>query len=409
MLFSTLESAWGYRGKFNLVGDMKSKLAVLQFTGMVSFKYGSLEQYVVQVGAFCRELGYQTCLQYEKYPSSEKYINELKAQHIKLVCSPTYTNPIRCLWNCFRLIASVRPDVIHVYFASRYAKMAIPWLAKLFSVKRVVCMVLTDAQYKGRHLSRFMYHHYDHVLPVSNAVKQGLLVCGVDEKNMQTHYMGLFGVKKRSQELNRQLREKYSIPSEALVMMNISFDAWAKGNDIFLEAFKSIYTEFPNLYLVNVGVDPQVSGLPGMAKELAVSDRVRWVGIVDEGWKMMSMADFYVQPSRSEGLPLTIMEAMAVELPVVATNVSGNIEAVVDGQTGIVSEPDAEGLADGIRKMIGRRSHWAVFSKNAFDYFAEHFDGARSVETLVMKYYLHSTPPEDANVLPVPAQDTWLV
>jgi glycosyltransferase involved in cell wall biosynthesis len=104
---------------------------------------------------------------------------------------------------------------------------------------------------------------------------------------------------------------------------------------------------------------------------------------------MLNAADFYVQSSRfGEGLPLAIMEAMALRLPVIATMVAGNPEAVVDRRTGLLVPPgDPTLLAGAILDLAGRRSEWRGLGEAGHARFRELFDGHRSVALLVDAFY----------------------
>src|SRR5688572_28462531 len=109
-----------------------------------------------------------------------------------------------------------------------------------------------------------------------------------------------------------------------MVLANIAFDAAFKGVDLLLEAFQSVRAAKGDVYLIQVGIDPVTSQLPWTAEQLGIDPYVRWVGTRDTGWRLLQAADIYVQPSKfGEGLPLAIMEAMALRLPVVATHVAG--------------------------------------------------------------------------------------
>ena len=98
-----------------------------------------------------------------------------------------------------------------------------------------------------------------------------------------------------------------ALSDEAIVLSCIAFDNPLKGLDILLNTFHIVREGFPKLHLIIVGVDEQTSALPLQANALGLSDCVHWAGIRDAGWQILNAADIYLQPSRSEGLPLSIM------------------------------------------------------------------------------------------------------
>jgi glycosyltransferase involved in cell wall biosynthesis len=186
-----------------------------------------------------------------------------------------------------------------------------------------------------------------------------------------------------------RIRDDLGIPRSAVVVGNIAFDSAFKGVDVLLEALHSVRAKRDDVYLVQIGVDPAISPLHRLAQERGINPYVRWAGIRDAGWQLLQAADIYVQPSRfGEGLPLSIMEAMALRLPVVATRVSGNAEAVVDGVTGLlVDSDDASALAQGLLTAIESRNRWHAWGDTGRERYEKLFDGHRSVETLLSTYY----------------------
>ena len=93
--------------------------------------------------------------------------------------------------------------------------------------------------------------------------------------------------------------------------------------------------------------------LRALAEELGMSDRLHLLGLRDDVETVLAAGDVFVQPSRSEGLPLAVLEAMGAARPVVASRVGGIGEAVRDGETGYLVPPaDPARLADALRRVL---------------------------------------------------------
>lgn len=121
-----------------------------------------------------------------------------------------------------------------------------------------------------------------------------------------------------------------------------------KGHDVLLRAIAQV----DGVELAIVGEGSERVALEKLAIELGVSDRVKLLGWLDNTRTFIPQLDIFVQPSRSEGFPLAIVEAMLAALPVVATRVGSVAEAVIDGETGIlVNKNDVEGLAAALRHL----------------------------------------------------------
>lgn len=103
-----------------------------------------------------------------------------------------------------------------------------------------------------------------------------------------------------------------------------------------------------------VGEGPQRRELEGLLARLGLEGRVRLEGERRDVPAVLAGADVFVLSSRSEGLPVSVLEAMAAGLPVVASAVGGVAELVVDGETGILVRPaDAEALAGALGTLVG--------------------------------------------------------
>jgi len=108
------------------------------------------------------------------------------------------------------------------------------------------------------------------------------------------------------------------------------------------------------VHLAIAGRGDEKPHLESLARELGVAERLHLLGLRDDVESWLAAADVFVHPSRSEEMPLAILEAMAQGLPAVATRVGGVPDAVVDGETGLlVASGDVEGLRASIRALLG--------------------------------------------------------
>ncbi len=121
-----------------------------------------------------------------------------------------------------------------------------------------------------------------------------------------------------------------------------------KGYDVLLPAVAAI----PHARLVVLGEGDERAALEQQARELGIADRVEFAGWDPEPRRRLAEWDVFCLPSRSEGFPLSIVEAMLAGLPVVATRVGSVAEAVQDGETGIlVAKDDVAGLTDALFEL----------------------------------------------------------
>ena len=364
-----------------------ARRVVLHNTGMNSKKYGSFERYLVRVAQVCRERGYDTVMQYESRPASDEYVRDLERTGTRIVVASSRGRVVPAMAACARLVVQTRPAVINNHFASRHWDAVVVTVGRMAGATTLVNTVHSDPGYRSASRSRFVYDRFDHVLPVSNAVRASLEAGGVNPARLRTEYLGLFGERGRTAALRQEVRGKLGLPEDAVVIGCIGFAAEVKGVDLLLQAFKDVVESHANAYLLVVGVEQTPSALTRLSEDLGIAERVVWAGIVDHGWRLLNAVDVYVQPSRSEGLPFTLMEAMAMRLPIVCTNVSGNVEAIVDGTSGVVVRPDPDALAVGIKGLLDHPERWSVLADAAWERYREYFDGETSVDRLVTEVY----------------------
>lgn len=114
-----------------------------------------------------------------------------------------------------------------------------------------------------------------------------------------------------------------------------------KGLNFLLSALPSVIQEYPSVTLTIVGDGPQKIELEGLVRTLGLGHNVRFLGRLphNELPYVMRCADLFIFPSLSEATPRAIMEAMAMELPVIATRAGGIPEMIEDGVTGILVQP----------------------------------------------------------------------
>jgi len=123
-----------------------------------------------------------------------------------------------------------------------------------------------------------------------------------------------------------------------------------KGHETLLEALAALPDD---VTLVLAGDGPERARIEARVADLGLGPRVHLAGFVDDIRGLLTGADVVVLPSRFEGLPLAVLEAMAVGRPIVATDVAGTNELVTDGETGLLVPPDdPSGLATAILRLL---------------------------------------------------------
>lgn len=128
-----------------------------------------------------------------------------------------------------------------------------------------------------------------------------------------------------------------------------------KDQATLLRATRIVADAMPDMRLDIVGDGPSRTDLETLTDKLALRDQVRFLGFRSDVSELLSGADLFVLSSRSEGISLTLLEAMATGLPIVATEVGGNREVVVPGETGLLVPPQTPtAMAAAMRELLSQ-------------------------------------------------------
>ncbi|KPK66855.1 MAG: hypothetical protein AMS21_00140 [Gemmatimonas sp. SG8_38_2] len=158
-----------------------------------------------------------------------------------------------------------------------------------------------------------------------------------------------------------------------------------KGIPILFESLGKLKEQNYDVELTLLGDGEDRDFLENLAKEKGIEDRVVFGGFVDQATitEILRASDIFVLPSFAEGIPVALMEAMAIGIPVIATYVGGVTELVVDQITGQVVFPsDANGLSEAIARYVDDPEFCRVVSRNAREKVAAEFNIEDQVDKL---------------------------
>jgi glycosyltransferase involved in cell wall biosynthesis len=149
-----------------------------------------------------------------------------------------------------------------------------------------------------------------------------------------------------------RIREELGVPQDRVVIIAVSRLVWHKGYPELAAAMRSVpETE---LWVVGERLDSdRGADMEALLRSAGLDDRLRMLGYRTDVPALLAAADIFTLPSRFEGLPMSVIEAMLTGLPVVATNVRGPAEQVIDGETGLcVAAGDAVALGAALGRLV---------------------------------------------------------
>lgn len=159
-------------------------------------------------------------------------------------------------------------------------------------------------------------------------------------------------------------RRKYDFPEDKILIGTVARLVPQKGINFLLLSLKNI--ENLNWHLLIIGDGNQRNYLEQLAVQLKLHNKISFLGLRNDIPQLLKCLDFVVVPSLKEGFSNVILEAMATKLPVIATDVGGNSEAICSGENGIlVKAKDIKSLSDAIRTLILNKTLRNKLANNA--------------------------------------------
>jgi glycosyltransferase involved in cell wall biosynthesis len=162
------------------------------------------------------------------------------------------------------------------------------------------------------------------------------------------------------------VRFRLGLPNDGPVIVCLANFTPTKGQRVVVDAMPALVAQFPGVRAVLAGDGPELTAVRDRAHSLELDGSVMFPGSFTEPWDLLRAADVLVLASEVEGLPLVILEAMSQGVPVVAADVGGIPEAVIDGETGFLVPPrDAGAVTAAVARILGdpplaRRMHAAA-------------------------------------------------
>ncbi len=186
--------------------------------------------------------------------------------------------------------------------------------------------------------------------------------------------------------------ERFAVRPLPAVPHAISVARLSKEKDFgtLLRAVALARAEVPEFRLTIVGDGAERASLEQLTDELGLRDVVTFLGERRDIPELLSQASFFVSSSKTEGISLTLLEAMAVGLPILTTRVGGNPEVVQEGVTGRLVEPlNPDALASGIVEMCRDRQTREQMGKAGRERVEEHFNVRRMIGRYEELYLAH--------------------
>lgn len=253
------------------------------------------------------------------------------------------------MWRLYRVLRRERPTILHTWLF--HANLPGRVLGRLARVPIIICSERTmamESEWRYR-LNRWTIGLVDRVTAVSANVRHFCIShIGLPAEKLIVIYNGIELLEKPLAS-RQEVRAELALPPDTLAIGAVGRLDLVKGVNFLVQALSQV----DGGHLAVIGDGTERAALEALADSLGMADRVHWAGHRRDVPRLLPAFDLFVQPSLHEGLPNTVLEAMAAGLPVIATAVGGTPEVVLDGVTGLLVPPrDPHALAEAITRLL---------------------------------------------------------
>lgn len=363
---------------------------ILHLMGMDSTKYGGIERFNIELSRQLRDKGYHSVFVYEEYPCVQQFVNDLKATGADLYIINSRKMFFNFCWDIWKLYKQYNFCTIHAHF-TKARFYALP-LAVLYGIKnRLYTIHSTMEPLREIKLHTRLWYWWMNklcrVVAVSKQIEQ------VAKNNwpkavIKAIYLGVEPINNK----RKSARKELGIFDDTTVITTISNFNKVKGLDILCYAIKHLVDDYKigNFIVYIVGQpETDIVELQELVQQLSIESYINMEGIKNNIPTYLNASDIYVQASRHEGLPLALMEAVSIGLPIVASNVGGVPEIAQENRNALlVPSENTIKLAMTLEKMIFDSKLRNEYGQQSRIVYEESFCLKQNVSNLIEYYSL---------------------
>lgn len=369
---------------------MTVKNNILHLMGMDSTKYGGIERFNVELSRQLAAKGYHSVFVYESLPAVPQFVEDIQSTGGEIAIIKSRGNALGFCKQFWRLLHLYDFCMMHAHF-TKARFYAIP-LALLYGLKNIIYTFHSRVPPKREmkiHTRMWynVFNRYCRIVAVSKDI-ENVSRLNWPKAVIRNIYLGI----EPSKPDRAQARKEMGIADDMLMVMCTANYNQVKGLDILAQSVAELkqYTDLSKVTFYIVGQpEEDKAEMQQLIEELQVSSYFHLEGISNKIPQYLNAADIYVQPSRSEGLPLSLMEACSVGLPIVASRIGGIPEVAVDGENAMLFDVEnIDECAHALHRILTDSSLRKGLGENSKRVYEEKFQLSNNVNKLIEYYDL---------------------
>jgi glycosyltransferase involved in cell wall biosynthesis len=288
------------------------------------------------------------------------------------------------LFRLWKLLRQDKPQVVEMFtHDTNMLVLPLAWLAGVpVRIPTHHGLIEGFPRWRERVHAWMVNHLSQGIVAVSDLTRQKSLDEGILSRKITVIPNGIVPVD--LSDFNRnEIRREMGFTDKDVVLISVGRLVYQKAHEYLVSALPAVLKEMPNIKVAVCGDGVLRAELEKQISSLGLENVINLLGVQPKVTKYLAAADIFVLPSRWEGLPIALLEAMSARLPVIATRVEGVDEVVQEGVHGILVEPEsAEELAKAIlqlsaniegRQHMGNASHLRVLELYTIDRMCERY------------------------------------
>ena len=336
-----------------------SNTPVVLDTRVVTGSGGGPDKTLLNSPRFFEPLGYRMICAY-LHPPDDPGFEVIRANAARYN-APLISIPDRGPWDwrvITELLALCRGEKVAVWHGHDYKTNALGLLLKRFYKMRLVTTVHGWVQHTARtplyyKIDQRCLPHYERVICVSHDLFETCLECGVPVKNLVLVENAIDAEDYRRTRSVLEAKTALGFPQSRFLIGAVGRLSDEKGFDLLIRSLGELAKMGEDVQLVILGEGGERANLEKLVAQLGLQDRVTLPGWQTDVRGYFEAMDAFALSSHREGLPNVLLEAMALEVPVVATRVNGVPRLVQDGRNGFLVEPgNVEALTTALLGLV---------------------------------------------------------
>lgn len=338
---------------------------------------GGVATYSFELANALNQLGYKTIVVAARRNAQNAAFDQ--GLNFRVVRAEEYKfGPFRHLHRFFitlKVATSCKPKLL---LASDWRPgLVILLVSKLLGIPFAVSAYGTEVFIAGANrfsklLAGYVFKQARVVLSISHYTKELLCDFGVDAAKVKVVTLGVDPDKwQATADEVAEIKRRYGLQGKQVILTLARLTA-RKGHDVVLPALAAVFAAYPNAIYVITGKGENEANLRQLVQQLGLTQKVIFTGFVPDKEKaaLYSACDVYVLLSRQEGIQvegfgITLLEASACGRPVVAGRHGGVVDAVKDGVTGLLVEPDdVDGVAEATKLLLENEAYARRLGEN---------------------------------------------